>query len=155
MKNLTISFAPNRFFLSSLPVLLSSLPRYSGGLTISGSLHILASGNLRATLSCVRVLSQSCPEVARVGFIELRIRVWTNFFRQCNPFTLMGFVSTTALHSSGFRDLWKFQHFSKPWCQTFLRIYVSKLEKDLAYSEFRTTVPWSRNFTKQALYHLS
>ena len=63
-------------FYSSSPNLLSSLPLYGVGLTLSGPLHILALGNLRAMLTCAGVLNQSCPEVARVGLLELCSRVY-------------------------------------------------------------------------------
>ena len=142
------------FFISSLPILLSSLPLYGGGLTYQG-LFMSWPRELAGRRSPVRgSYSQSCLEVAWVGCVELLLEYetiyldyvilslrWYSIRRQY--FLLMGFCD--SWHSDIFRSL-DVKHF----CELFIT-----LEKDLVYGVVRTTVSWRKTFKKQVLYHLS
>ena len=115
--------APDFCKLNSISVfssfcLLSShhYPSMVGGLTLSGSLHVLALGLCRQPSPGLGSFSQSCPEVAKVGFIELRSRVYdecmgpsvlAHAHHRTNLFGLRPFLSevaclTTVIRKSDF-----------------------------------------------------
>ena len=97
---------------------------------------------LRRSLSCRTGTSVSCS----IGCVEQRSRVYDYMS-----------ILTWWQHSisSRFRDSIFFPTFFEASRSNIFVNYLSPFEKDLAYGEIRSTVPWNEIFTKRALYPLN